>query len=67
MKWLHTQPTFQLTQGRDHYATAIAWDTGRRPFEYLNLLGPETPTDFKEVTSFSTDKYMHGLHDIVVP
>ena len=68
MKWLQTKPSFQRTQGRDHYATAVAWDTGRRAFGDVNLIGPETPTDFhNDMKGYSLDRYMHGLHDIVIP
>lgn len=67
MDWLRTKDTFNRTLGRDHYITAIAWDKGRRPFGDINLLGPETPTNFQDLSSFSLDKYMHGLHDLVIP
>lgn len=67
MKWLETKETYQRTKGRDHYAMGIAWDTGRRPFGDINLLGPETPTDFQDTFSFPLDKYMHAQHDIVIP
>lgn len=67
MRWLETKETYKRTKGRDHYATAIAWDTGRRPFGELNLLGPEVPTAFQNLSAFGIEKYMRAQHDIVVP
>lgn len=45
----------------------IPWDRTRRPFGEMNLFGPETPTNYKDMGSFEIDKYMHALHDIVIP
>lgn len=67
MQWLTSKPTYKRTQGLDHYAMGIAWDTGRRPFGDMNLLGPEVPISFEDMFSFGFEKYMHGLHDIVMP
>jgi hypothetical protein len=67
LKWLEMQPTYQKSQGRDHYAMGIPWDRTRRPFEEINLFGPETPTRFSLDKPFPLEYYMQGIHDIVIP
>lgn len=67
MKWLEGKATYARNRGRDHYAMGIPWDKTRRPFGEMNLFGPETPTSFDKIESFSFESYMHGLGDIVIP